>query len=430
MEADDAFAAGAPRGPGEPRQGFDLDPARLRGMTQSRLSRRDFVRAGATAAAVAGLGSVLSACGIAGTRDTGAPASFDWSSWWSKQQKHGVLDWANWPLYIDTSHGRHPSLERFTKQTGIHVNYRPVIQENASFFAQISPVLQARQGIGYDLIVISDGWELTQMIANRWLIPLDHSRIPNFRRHAGPIAVHPSFDPRNRYTVTWQAGITGIGYDPRMTGREITSVKDLWDPAFKGKVGMMSDDTELGSVGMLALGIDPVSSTPADWKRAAALLTKQRDEGLVRQYYDQSYIKALEDGDTWISQAWSGDIFQANYSGFKHLKFVIPKEGGMLWHDNCMIPLHAQNPVDALEWVNFYYQPPIQAMIEDWVNYLCPVPAAKGLIANKLNDPSVADSQLVFPSPSTNRRLRDYYDFRGIDDHDEWTSIFQPVYQS
>jgi len=399
-------------------------------MTQSRLSRRDFVRAGATAAAVAGLGSVLSACRIAGTRDTGAPASFDWSSWWSKQQKHGVLDWANWPLYIDTSHGRHPSLERFTKQTGIHVNYRPVIQENASFFAQISPVLQARQGIGYDLIVISDGWELTQMIANRWLIPLDHSRIPNFRRHAGPIAVHPSFDPRNRYTVTWQAGITGIGYDPRMTGREITSVKDLWDPAFKGKVGMMSDDTELGSVGMLALGIDPVSSTPADWKRAAALLTKQRDEGLVRQYYDQSYIKALEDGDTWISQAWSGDIFQANYSGFKHLKFVIPKEGGMLWHDNCMIPLHAQNPVDALEWVNFYYQPPIQAMIEDWVNYLCPVPAAKGLIANKLNDPSVADSQLVFPSPSTNRRLRDYYDFRGIDDHDEWTSIFQPVYQS
>ena len=97
-----------------------------------------------------------------------------------------------------------------------------------------------------------------------------------------------------------------------MTGREITSVKDLWDPAFKGKVGMMADDTELGSVGMLALGIDPAKSTPADWKRAADLLRKQRDEGIVRQYYDQSYIKALEDGDTWISQAWSGDIFQAN----------------------------------------------------------------------------------------------------------------------
>jgi spermidine/putrescine transport system substrate-binding protein len=409
---------------------MEADPAFLRGLTQSRFSRRQFVRAGATAAAVAGFGSALSACGIAGTRDTGAPAGFDWASWWARQQKHGVLDWANWPLYIDTSHGSHPSLELFTKQTGIQVNYKPVIQDNASFFSQISPVLQEKQGIGYDLIVITDGWELTQMIANSWLIPLDHSRIPNFARYAGPIARHPVFDPKNRYTVTWQAGITGIGYDPRMTGREITSVKDLWDPAFKGKVGMMSDNTELGSVGMLALGIDPAKSTPADWKRAATLLTKQRDEGIVRQYYDQSYIKALEDGDTWITQAWSGDIFQANYSGFGHLKFVIPKEGGMLWHDNCMIPLHAQNPVDALEWVDFYYQPKIEAMIEDWVNYLCPVPAAQSEIANGLDDPSVANSPLVFPSAADMSRLRGYYDFKGIDDHDEWTSIFDPVIQS
>jgi spermidine/putrescine transport system substrate-binding protein len=409
---------------------MEADPAFLRGLTQSRFSRRRFVRAGATAAAVAGFGSALSACGIAGTRDTGAPAGFDWASWWARQQKHGVLDWANWPLYIDTSHGSHPSLELFTKQTGIQVNYKPVIQDNASFFSQISPVLQEKQGIGYDLIVITDGWELTQMIANSWLIPLDHSRIPNFARYAGPIARHPVFDPKNRYTVTWQAGITGIGYDPRMTGREITSVKDLWDPAFKGKVGMMSDNTELGSVGMLALGIDPAKSTPADWKRAATLLTKQRDEGIVRQYYDQSYIKALEDGDTWITQAWSGDIFQANYSGFGHLKFVIPKEGGMLWHDNCMIPLHAQNPVDALEWVDFYYQPKIEAMIEDWVNYLCPVPAAQPKIANGLADPSVANSPLVFPSAADMSRLRGYYDFKGIDDHDEWTSIFDPVIQS
>ena len=52
----------------------------------------------------------------------------------------------------------------------------------------------------------------------------------------------------------------------------------------------------------------------------------------------------------------------------------------MLWHDNCLIPLHAAHPVDAMEWINFYYQPPVEAMIEDWVNYLCPVPAAKKVI--------------------------------------------------
>jgi spermidine/putrescine transport system substrate-binding protein len=406
------------------------DPALVRGLTQPRISRRRLLKGAALATAGLGTASVLQACGIAGTRDTGWSAGFDWNSWWRDQKRQGVLDFANWPLYIDQSHGTHPSLDKFEKATGITVNYRPVIQENASFFSQISPVLQAQQGIGYDIVVISDGWELTQMIQNHWLIPLDHSQLPNFSRHAGPIAVGPVFDPKNTYTVTWQAGITGIAYDPRATGREINTVKDLFDPAFKGKVGMMSDDTELGSVGMLALGIDPPKSTPADWRRTAQLLEKQRDDGIVRQYYDQSYIKALEDGDTWISQAWSGDVFQAQNSGFGHLRFVVPREGGMLWHDNCMIPLHASHPVDALEWMNFFYRPSIQALIEDWVNYLCPVPAAQPLIAGRLDDPTVANSPLIFPTPSMQSRLRGYYEFKGIDDHEEWLSIFNPIIQS
>jgi spermidine/putrescine transport system substrate-binding protein len=405
-------------------------PAFLRGLTEPRLSRRQFLRSAAAAGAGLSAASLLSACGISGTRDTGWEAGFNWDDWWKQQQKSGTLDFANWPLYIDQSHGAHPSLDKFTAQTGISVNYRPVIEENASFFAQISPVLQAKQGIGYDIVVFTDGWELTQMIANRWLIPLDHSRLPNFARYAGSIAKAPVFDPKNTYTVTWQAGLTGIGYDPGATGREITSVKDLFDPAFAGKVGMMSDDTELGSVGMLALGIDPAKSTPADWKRAAEKLTKQRDDGIVRQYYDQSYIKALEDGDTWITQAWSGDVFQANNSGFPHLKFVVPDEGAMLWHDNCMIPLHAQHPVDALEWMNFYYQPEIEGLIEDWVNYICPVPGAQQVIAGPIGDPAVANSPLVFPPQSMQAKLRGYYDFKGIDDHEEWTSIFDPVIQS
>ncbi len=430
MEHPDDSPAGGLPGQEPSTRGQDLGPAFARGLTQPRLSRRRLLQSAAAAGLGLSAAPLLSACGISGTRDTGWQAGFNWDDWWKQQQRTGTLDFANWPLYIDQSHGTHPSIDKFTAQTGINVNYRPVIEENASFFAQISPVLQAKQGIGYDIVVFSDGWELTQMIANRWLVPLDHSRLPNFARYAGPIAKHPVFDPKNTYTVTWQAGMTGIGYDPRATGRKITSVHDLFDPAFKGKVGMMSDDTELGTVGMLALGIDPPTSTPADWKKSADLLVKQRDDGIVRQYYDQSYIKALEDGDTWITQAWSGDIFQAQNSGFGHLEFVVPKEGAMLWHDNCMIPLRAQNPVDALDWMNFYYQPHVEGLIEDWVNYICPVPAAQQVIAGPLDDGTVANSPLVFPPPAMQKRLRAYYDFKGVDDHEEWTSIFDPVIQS
>ena len=389
------------------------------------------MRGAIAGAAGVGLAGALGACGISGSRGTGAPADFNWASWWAKQRKQGTLDWANWPLYIDTSHGDHPTLDKFTADTGIDVSYKPVIQDNAAFFAQISPVLEAQQSIGYDLIVITEGWELTQLIKNRWLIPLDQSRMPNFKRHAGKAVRDPSYDPGNRHTVTWQSGLTGIAYDPRMTGREITSVQDLFDPAFKGKVGMMSDNTEIGAVGMLATGMeDQAKSTPADWRRAAAKLKRQRDDGIVRQYYDQSYIKALQDGDTWITQAWSGDVFQSQNSGYPHLKFVVPKEGAMIWHDNCMIPLHAAHPVDAMEWINFYYQPHIEALIEDWVWYLCPVPAAGEIIATKIDDPAVARSPLVFPPESLQRRFRDYYSFRSVAAHEEYTSIFDPIIQS
>ncbi len=408
-----------------------LDPALLRGLTQRRMSRREALRVGAAGAGALGLGALLAACGVSGTRQQAAKnKGKDWAKWWSQQHKTGQLDFANWPYYIDTKHGKHPSLELFEKQTGIKVNYEPVIQNNAPFYAKIAPSLKAGQPTGYDIIVMTNGWELTQLIDNGWLIPLDHSRLPNFFKYASPSVKSPNYDPGNRYTVTWQSGLTGIAYDPTKTKRKITSVNDLWDPAFKGKVGMMSDNTELGSVGLLKIGVDPAKSTPADWKKAAAELTKQRDQGIVRQYYDQSYIKALEDGDTWITQAWSGDVFQAQNSGYPHLRFVVPEEGVMSWHDNCMIPMHAAHPVDAIEWMNFYYQPKIEAMIEDWVWYICPVPKAREIIANKLGDKTVANSPLVFPTAEMESKFHDYYTFKGFHDYNEWNNTFDPIIQS
>jgi spermidine/putrescine transport system substrate-binding protein len=421
-----------PSGEQEPESstGQSVRPDLLRGLTQPRFSRRRFVRGAAGLLAAGSLARPHSACGNAGTRDTGWKDGLDWEAWWSEQSKQGTFDFANWPLYIDRTKDGSPTINAFSDKYGITVNYRPVIQDNATFFAQISPVLQAGQSTGYDMVVISNGWQLTQMIKNHWLIPLDHSRMPNFKRYAAPSVRDPNYDPGNTYTVAWQSGVTGIAYDTNNIDREITSVKDLWDPAFAGKVGMMADDTELGSVGMLALGIDPKTSTPADWERAADLLRKQRDAGIVRQYYDQSYIKALQQGDTWISMAWSGDVFLSQQSGNKNLKFVVPDEGVMFWQDNCMIPLHAAHPVDAMMWIDYFYQPEVQALIEDWVNYICPVPDAKPIIAGKLGDPTVADSPLVFPTPAMEKQFVAYYDPKGVEDQLKWTSIFDPIIQS
>jgi spermidine/putrescine transport system substrate-binding protein len=413
------------------QHGHGLDPALARGLTEARISRQGLFRAGAGALGVFALAPALSACGVAGTAASAKKSKqFDWQAWWSKQKPTTQLVFANWPYYLDTDHNGkdHPSLDMFTKATGIHVTYKEVIQNNAPFYAQIAPVLQAGQSTGYDIIVITNGWQLTQLLTNGWLIPLWTEKLPNFQKYASPSVKNPSYDPNSKYSVVWQSGFTGIGYNPKLTGREITSVNDLWDPKFRGHIGMMSDNTELGSVALLKLGIDPATSKPSDWAKAVTILNQQKP--LVRQYYDQSYITALQNGDVWISQAWSGDIYQANLKGYKDLKFVVPDEGVMYWHDNMMIPLHAQNPLSALAWMNFYYTPKVAGVVEDWVNYICPVPGAQQYIRSVIKDPAVADSPLVFPTQSEYAKAHDYYTFKNYADYTRWNNTFNPIIQS
>jgi spermidine/putrescine transport system substrate-binding protein len=186
---------------------------------------------------------------------------------------------------------------------------------------------------------------------------------------------------------------------------------------------------------LLHLGIEPEESTPDDWNKAAEVLTKQRDDGIVRQYYTQNYTKALQSGDVALSMAWSGDIFQLQNSGSPDLKFVVPEEGGILWTDNMCIPQGAENPVDAITYMDFVYQPDIAAMIAEWVWYITPVPDAQAIVQSDAKNPgngylkAVAESPLVFPTTDFYNNTFAYKSLTP-EEEQEWNSIFQPIYQS
>ena len=412
------------------RDRVNVDPALLRGLTQRRISRRDALKYG-------GMGTVaafLAACGVSGTETQPRPAGADLNRIYGKG-KTGVLDFANWEEYIDlNAKGESPTLNQFEKQTGIKVNYKTVINDNNPFLARIIPSLQAGQGTGYDLIVITNGGPIERMIKLGFLTPLDHKRLPNFARYAGPGVKNPVYDPGNKYTVAWQSGFTGIAYNSKVVKTPPTSFKDLLNPAYEGRVGMFANNQDLPCPALVSMGLDIQKSTPDQWRQAAQVLTKQRDDGIVRKYYDQSYIDALENGDTVITQAWSGDIFQSaapkDYGGrgFSELKFVLPQEGGILWTDNMAIPLRAEHPVDAIELMNFVYDPKVAANLAAWIWYVSPVPAAKDVVLNELEDPVAANSPLIFPSLQDQQRAHKYKVFRDAAEEEEWNSIFQPIF--
>jgi spermidine/putrescine transport system substrate-binding protein len=362
-----------------------------------RITRRTFLK-GATLAAAMGPAALAAAC----ERHGSDLRFFDWKRWWSERDVTGLVRFANWPYYIDRrGDNSHPSLERFARRTGIQVSYHRPIRDNAAFLDKIRPALEADRDIGYDIIVMTNGPDLSELIERRWVIPLDHSRLPHFSSYASPIVKDPAWDPDNRYSIAWQSGLTGIAYRPEAVqalGREPSRIADLFDDRLRGRVGMMTDLMDLGSFGLLATGRNPRTSTESEWAEAAGLLTEQRDRELVRKYYDQGYLTAIQRGEVWIAQAWSGDIYQANRLGHPELTFVVPDEGAMFWTDNMLIPSGARHPVDALALMDHVYRPKIAAMIADWVWYVCPVPRAQGIVANALGDPRVAHSDLVFPT--------------------------------
>ncbi|MGH2747278.1 MAG: ABC transporter substrate-binding protein [Actinomycetota bacterium] len=395
-----------------------------------RMTRRDMLRRMGIGAGAMSVTAWLAACGVAGQDETDeTPEVRDELT---TTQITGTLDFANWPLYIDKARGRRPTIDDFTAATDIEVNYDEVINDNASFFGRIREPLANDDPIEWDLIVVTD-WLIAKMARLGYLEQLDHSKLPNFQQNAADIYKDPVYDPGNTHSVPWQSGITGIGYNPELTGRDITSSNDLFDPEFEGRVGMFTEMRDTMNLILLNMGIEPQSATLEDAEAAQQKLLQQRDDGIVRAYYGNEYADALAKGDLALTMAWSGDIFQLQFDN-PDLRFVVPEEGGILWVDNMAIPQNAPHPVDAMEFMNFVYDPEIAAQIAGWVNYITPVPEAKQFLLDRAkdeNDPyyrQVANSPLVFTTPEMEPLLFHYKD---LDEQEEaeWNDLFSAVVQ-
>jgi spermidine/putrescine transport system substrate-binding protein len=336
---------------------------------------------------------------------------------------------AQWPLYIDKR-----TIPRFTEETGIDVDYKEVIGDNQEFFSVVAESLSAGEPAGYDIIALSD-WVVAKMNRLGWLERLDHSLLPNVAANIRPSFADPEYDPRNAHSVPWQGGITGIGYNPELTGRKLSSFSELWDQAFAGHVGMLTEMVDTMYLTLLSLGIAPETATVDEAEKAQQRLLEQRDAGIVRGYYGNDYIDGLARGDLWATMAWSGDIFWLRRDN-PQLEFVVPEEGGVVWTTPLEIPRGAAHPRDAHLFMDYVYRPEVAANITSYVGYITPVPAVQDILlmrAERAGSPGwqsfyreLATSPLVFPTPETEGQLHSY----GVLSEEEeqaWNDLFQQV---
>ena len=283
------------------------------------------------------------------------------------------LRWLNWPAYIDISddESSYPSIVTFTSQTRIEVEYNEGLLANADFLAQYAPDLRAGNNTGWD-VMSPGGWVVERMARLGWLEELDHDKLPNWTANCADYAKGLWFDPDNKHSVYWQGGVTGIAYDPNLTGREITVFDDLLDPAFSGRVGGFKDMRDMFGLTLLSLGIQPANATVDDVRRAQQKLLSVPN-GHFRGWYDNSYYDALAAGDLAISVAWSGDVTQMNLYDNDKVKFVVPESGGMRWNDNLVIPKGGANLDSAHKLLNYYYDPAAATTLSEYIGYFTPV---------------------------------------------------------
>jgi spermidine/putrescine transport system substrate-binding protein len=362
---------------------------------------------------MAGLTAVgaLAACGSAGKNATsGASAKNLVKSAPDLSATEKLVNWSNWPAYMDVDEKtkKHPTLDAFTKDTGIKVNYTEDYNDNNEFYAKVRPLLAAGSDTGRDMWASTD-WMAARLIRQNYVQKFDLANIPNHGNVEDALLNVP-FDKGRLYSLPWQSGMTGIAWNPKSTGgKKIESMDQLLtDPKLKGKVTLLTEMPDTIGLVLIALGKDPAAFTDADFDAACAEIQKAKDAGQIKGFTGNDYTKPLASGDTAACVAWSGDIVQLKADN-PSLGFVLPQKGFMIWSDNLVIPNLAKHKKNAETLINYYYDPKVMAQVVDYVNYVSPVKGTKAVLLK--TDPAVAKNELILPSADTLSRS---HIFRGL----------------
>jgi spermidine/putrescine transport system substrate-binding protein len=350
-----------------------------------RMTRDQLLRRGATGLTVLSLPSLLAACGGGDDGGEGGGEVAD------------VLNFSNWPYYMDVEGKKHPTLDQFTADTGIKVNYFEDINSNDEYFAKIQGRLAQGQGIGRDIIVATDNSRFPALYVEQgWVEELDKDRIPNITNLIDAQA-SPPFDPERKYSIPWLSGRHGIARNEKLTG-PITSITQLFeDPKLKGKITVFSEMADTLGLVLLENGDDPAAVTDEAFDRAIERVQAAVDSGQIRRFSGNDYVQPLATGNLVACIAWGGDIAQALPDN-PHLRWAIPDKGGIIWTDNMLIPTGGSVPT-ASEYMNFVYDPKIAAQIAVGTSYIASVKGVKDE-AVKI-DPDSANNPLIFPDDDT-----------------------------
>lgn len=292
----------------------------------------------------------------------------------------------NWSTYIAED-----TIPNFEELCDVTVNY-DIFESNEAMQARI------RQGNpGYDIVVPS-GSVIQSMVREELLIPLNRDLIPNFANLTVELT-NPEYDPDNVYTVPYQWGTIGLGYNTEAFPDGITTWAEVW--AHDGAVAWLDDRRSMIGFALKILGFDP-NTEDADEISAARDYLIEHGSNVVAIAADDGQTM-LERGDVDVTVEYSGDIL-ALIDGCEceTYAYVIPAEAANVWVDNLAIPVDAPNPDLASVFIDYILDPQVGADISNYTAYASPNQAS---IDHELIDPEYLSNLAIYPSEEIKANL-------------------------
>jgi spermidine/putrescine transport system substrate-binding protein len=363
-------------------------------LIRAQLTRRSLL---VGAGAVVGAGT-LAACGTGGSEPS-AEGVVDVSD------EEKIVRWANWPLYLDFNEDtkEYPTLKAFEAATGIKATYTEDIDDNNSFYGKVQGQLSIGSDIGYDIVTPTD-WMASRWIEQGYAQKLNPDNIPNKGNIRAVLSDVP-FDQGRNYSLTWQSGFAGFGWNTEKIPNGVRTIEDLFKPANKGRIVVLSEFRDTIGIILQYQGVDPSGDFTEDqFMNAVDFLKGKIADGFIRKVKGNSYSEDLVNGDAVAVIGWSGDLFILKSENDNKFDFAIPESGGMLWSDNLLIPSTSTHKKNAELLMNHYYDPAVAAEVAAYVNYICPVEAAQPEL-EKI-DPALAESPYIFPDAATLAKVK------------------------
>jgi spermidine/putrescine transport system substrate-binding protein len=241
--------------------------------------------------------------------------------------------------------------------------------EIATFFNEEEALSRLASGeVAYD-VWFPTSQRVAVAVAAGLIQPINHAYLPNLGANIWPQLADPYYDVGSRYTVPYVTYTTGIAWRNDMAdSADIEGLENPWDvfwnPKYTGQRGLYDSFTDTIAMALFRNGVaDPSQATEADLEAAGDALVELIDLVDVRYTIDGAYV-GIPEGRFALHHAWSGDLVNSQYYWPEDADTTVTRylwpasaEGstanGPISNDTMAIPVNAQRPVLAHQFLNF-----------------------------------------------------------------------------